>query len=44
MAYELLSQSIKLNKRGGPNKSRGSRGMGEGVENKLGGRLLETRE
>ena len=40
MAYELFSQSRKLNKRGGPNK-------GGGLENflkKISGRLLGTRE
>ena len=47
MAYELLSQSRKLNKRGGPNKS-GGRGRREFKiflkKNKRGERLLGTRE
>ena len=43
MAYELLSQSRKLNKRGGPNKSGR---VGKMFEKKIsgGGRLLGTRE
>ena len=40
MAYELFSQSRKLNKRGGPNKGGGL----ENILKKISGRLLGTRE
>ena len=43
MAYELLSQSKKLNKRRGPNKSGGVGKLFE-KKNKREGRLLGTRE
>ena len=43
MAYELLSKSRKLNKRGGPNKS-GEVGKFFEKKSKLGGCLLGTQE
>ena len=40
MAYELLSQSMTLNKRGGRNRSGGEEGVGKLFKKKTGGTLI----
>ena len=44
MAYELLSQSMTLNMRGGRNRSGVEEGVGKLFKKKQEGRLLGTRE